>query len=115
MMMSHKETTYPWLRLLELEFGEETKPVKRKRPGRPRKPFPRKRVRVSLTEDETAALDELLDLLAERMGRPIHRGHLVSFLTFRLRNSLQHGDKILLPEDIHSFVDLARYLDSKGR
>lgn len=112
--MSGKETTYPWLRLLELELGEEPKPVKRKRPGRPKNPFPRKRVRVALTEDETAALDELLDLLAKRMERPIHRGHLISFLAFRLRSHLQQGDKVVLPENIHSFVDLARYLDSKG-
>ena len=57
MPMSSKEVTYPWLRLLELELGEEPKPVKRKRPGRPKSPFPRKRVRVALTEDETPALD----------------------------------------------------------
>ena len=111
-MMIAKEITYPWLRLLELELQEEPKPVKRTGPGRPKKPFPRKRVRISLTEDEARALDELVQLFAERMGRPIHRGHLISFLLFRLRSRLQQGDKLVLPENVDSFVALARLLDT---
>jgi hypothetical protein len=111
--MNIKETTYPWLRLLELEFEEEPKPIKAKRRGRPRNPFPRKRVRASLTEDEQAALDELVDLLSQHMRRPIHRGHLIAFMTFRLRNQLQQGDRVALDEEINSFVALAKYLDGR--
>ncbi len=115
MPMNEKELPYPWLRLLELELTQEPKPAKRKRPGRPRNRFPRRRVRSSLTADEQAALDELVDLLAERMGRAIHRGHLIAFMTFRLRSQLQQGDDLALREDIDSFQALARYLDAAGR
>ncbi len=113
--MSKKETTYPWLRLLELELIREPKPAARKRPGRPRNAFPRKRVRTSLTEDEQAALDDLVDLLSQRMGRPIHRGHLIAFMTFRLRSQLQQGDKIVIGEEVDSFAALAKYLDTLSR
>ncbi len=105
------EAKYPWLRLLELEFEEESKPAKRKRPGRPRNPFPRKRVRSALTKDEQTALDDLVDVLSEKMGRTIHRGHLISFMTFRLRNQLLRGDELESLEGVDSFVSLAKYLD----
>ncbi len=113
--MPENEPTYPWLRLLELELGEEPKRAKRRRPGRPKKAFPRKRVRSALTEGEQAALDELVEVLSDRMGRPIHRGHVIAFMTFRLRNRLQRGQDISIPEDVDSFVGLAKYLDSRSR
>ncbi len=106
------ETKYPWLRLLELEFEETPKPVKRKRPGRPRNPFPRKGYKIGLTEDEKTALDELVGVLSERMGRVISRGHLVSFMTFRLRNQLQRDGEYEIEREIDSFVSLSRYLDA---
>ena len=113
--MPEDEPTYPWLRLLQLELGEEPRPIKRRRPGRPKKAFPRKRVRSSLTQHEQAALDELVELLTKHMGRPIHRGHVIAFMTFRLRNRLQQGQEISIPEDVDSFVGLAKYLDSRSR
>lgn len=113
--MPDDETTYPWLRLLELELGEEPRPPKRKPPGRPKKPFPRQRVRMSLTDDELAALDDLVESLSEKMDRSIHRGHLIAFMTFRLRNQLLRGQEIVIPEDVDSFVALARHLDSRSR
>ncbi len=113
--MPDKEPTYPWLRLLELELKQEPRPVKRRRPGRPKNAFPRKRVRSALTEDEQAALDELVELFSERLGRTIHRGHLIAFMTFRLRQQLQRGQEIVIPEEIDSFVALAKYLDSHSR
>lgn len=113
--MPEKEPTYPWLRLLESELQREPKPTSRKRAGRPRNTFPRRRVRAALTEDEQAALDELVEALSERMGRVIHRGHLIAFMTFRLRNQLQRGHAIALPDDVDSFVALARYLDASAR
>lgn len=113
--MPDEETTYPWLRLLELELGEERRPPRRRSPGRPRKAFPRKRVRTSLTQDELTALDDLVEALSEKMERPIHRGHVIAFMTFRLRNQLLRGQEIAIPEDVDSFVGLARYLDSRSR
>jgi len=110
--MTEKER-YPWLRLLELELAEP-KRTETRRPGRPRKPFPRRRVRSALTEDEQATLDDLVDLLSERFGRRVHRGHLIAFLTFRMRSKLQGKNReIVLPEEVDSFVALSKYLDSK--
>lgn len=106
---------HPWLRLLELEVTkDEPEPTKRRR-GRPKNPFPRKRVRSSLTEDEKAALDELVELLSEHLGRSLHRGHLIAFMTFRLRDQLRQDGELVLDDDIDSFVDLAEYLDERGR
>ena len=109
------EKPYPWLRLLELELRQEPKPAARSRPGRPRNPFPRKRVRTSLTDDELAVLDELVDFLSEHMARPLHRGHLIAFMAFRLRNQLQREGGLQLDPDIHSFMELAKYLDDRRR
>jgi hypothetical protein len=113
--MPEREPTYPWLRLLESELQREPKPSSRKRAGRPRNTFPRRRVRAALTEDEQAALDTLVDALSEHMQRAIHRGHLIAFMTFRLRSQLQRGHEIVLPDDIDSFVALAKYLDASAR
>lgn len=113
--MTQDEKTYPWLRLLELELKQEPKRAKRRRPGRPKNPFPRARVRASLTQDEKAALDELVDLFSERMGRSLHRGHVIAFMTFRLRNQLQQDSGLSLDEDIDSFAALAKYLDAHYR
>jgi bisphosphoglycerate-dependent phosphoglycerate mutase len=113
--MPEKEPAYPWLRLLETELQQEPKPVKRRRAGRPKNTFARRRVRMSLTSDEQYALDHLVELLSERMGRTIHRGHLIAFMTFRLRNQLQRGQQIVIPEDVDSFVALAKHLDSASR
>ncbi len=112
--MPAEETIYPWLRLLELELKQEPKPVERKKPGRPKNRFPRKRVRASLTYDEQRALDELVEHLSEQMGRSIHRGHLIAFMTFRLRSKLQRGGELAVRPDIDSFQALARYLDGIG-
>lgn len=113
--MSAKEPTYPWLRLLELELKQEPRPVTRRRPGRPKNAFPRRRVRASLTEDEQVALDELVELLSKQLGRAIHRGHLIAFMTFRLRSRLQKGEEIALNKDIDSFQALAKFLDDRSR
>lgn len=109
--MSERESTYPWLRLLETELQLDPKPTKRKRAGRPRNPFPRKRVRTSLTASEQAALDELVEILSDRLGRALHRGHVIAFMTFRLRQKLQREHDIVVPEEVDSFIALARYLE----
>lgn len=113
--MTEKEPKYPWLRLLELELEEAPRPVSRRRPGRPRSAFSRKRVRSSLTEDEKAALDGLVDFLSEHMGKALHRGHLIAFMTFRLRTQLEKDGELSISEDIDSFRALSKYLDSRER
>jgi hypothetical protein len=102
---------YPWLRLLELELAEPRPEMKKKR-GRPRSPFPRVRMYSSMTGDEVAALDDLVDLVRTRFGRQVHRGHIIAFMTFQLKNKLQgEGRKMELPEEVKSFVGLVEYLD----
>ena len=105
---------YPWLRLLELEVQQaehllERQPPRRGR-GRPRNPFPRKAVHVTLTDEELATLDELSALLSSRLGR-LHRGHLIAFLAFYLHSRLDTPGGVSLPSEIHSLTDLAQYLD----
>ena len=103
---------YPWLRLLELELATPKIDVRRRR-GRPRSAFPRVEKRVSMTPDELAVLDQIVDLLRARFKGHIHRGHVIAFMSFQLRNRLQgNARRPELPEEIDSFVDLAEYLEA---
>ena len=105
---------YPWLRLLDLQLAEP-RPEPKGRMGRPRSPFPKTRIGTSMSEDEIAALDEIVDGMSERMGHKVHRGHVIAFMAFRTRDQLQGKSKKLeIPESVKSFVDLAEYLDSKS-
>jgi hypothetical protein len=105
---------YPWLRLLDLQLAEP-RPERRGKVGRPRSPFPKVRIGASLSQDEVAALDEIVEALSERMERKVHRGHLIAFMAFRTREQLQgKGKKVEIPASVKSFVDLAEYLDSKS-
>jgi hypothetical protein len=104
---------YPWLRLLELELAAPRTEIKRRR-GRPPSAFSRVRVGASMTPDELAVLEQMVELLRQRFKRPIHRGHVIAFMTFQLRNSLQgSGRRVELPEEIDSFVALADYLEGR--
>ncbi len=82
---------------------------------RPAEEFlPRQRVHLTMTEDERATLDEMVDLFSERFNHNFSRGHIVAFLLFYMRGLLQErGKKMTLPEDISSFTDLADYLHQK--
>jgi hypothetical protein len=104
---------YPWLRLLELELAAPKPEMKRPR-GRPANAFPRVRVGASMTRDELNVLDQIVELLRGRFNRPIHRGHVIAFMAFQLRNRLQGtGRRPELPEEIDSFVALADYLEER--
>lgn len=107
-----KADLYPWLRLLELEVQPEERPSMPRGRGRPPNPFPRRAIHVTLTDDELAALDALSDQLSERLGTRLHRGHVISFMTFYLHSRLQKNGALSLPPGIDSLTDLARYLDS---
>ena len=104
---------YPWLRLLDLQLAEP-RPEPKGRVGRPRSLFPKVRIGASMSEDEVAALDEIVDAMSERLGHKVHRGHVIAFMAFRTRDQLQGtGKKVEIPKSVKSFVDLAEYLDSK--
>jgi hypothetical protein len=104
---------YPWLRLLDLQLAEP-RPEPKGRVGRPRSPFPKTRIGASMSDDEIAALDEIVEAMSRQMGRKVHRGHVIAFMAFRTRAQLQgKGKKLDLPNAVKSFVDLAAYLDSK--
>ncbi|MEJ2606902.1 MAG: hypothetical protein P8Z41_09535 [Anaerolineales bacterium] len=110
-MSEHKR--YPWERLLDSELNPPRPEVKRRR-GRPKSPFPRKRRRFAATEDEVNALNELVQTLKERFNSNVERGHVISFMTFYLTRLLQDKNRDLyIPDDVTSFVDLAKYLDTK--
>ncbi len=107
---------YPWLRLLEMEqerpdlhpAGEQTRPARPR--GRPRNTFPRKRVNITLTDDELQVLDGLVGTLSARIP-VLHRGNLIALLVFYLKESMEGAD----PEQIKTFTDIVRLLDrTKG-
>jgi predicted ArsR family transcriptional regulator len=105
---------YPWLRLLDLQLAEP-RPEPKGKVGRPKSPFPKVRIGASMTEDEVKALDELVEAMSERIERNVHRGHLIAFMTFRMRALLQgKGNTLAIPDSVESFMDLAEYLDSKS-
>jgi hypothetical protein len=106
-----KEDVYPWLRLLEMEVQPFERSVPRRGKGRPPNPFPRKAIHVTLTDHELEAVDEMARLLSKRLGIHLHRGHVISFMVLYLRSRLQNGDSVVLPEDVNSLSDLAKYLD----
>lgn len=107
------KSKYPWLRLLDLDMTpNQTSSPKRR--GRPKNSFPRSRLHVTLTDDEKAVLDEMVELFSEKLNQSFSRGHVVAFMVFYLRSLLQQkGKKMSVPDDIDSFVDLAAYLDQK--
>lgn len=106
-----KPDLYPWLRLLELEVTPKELPKVHRGKGRPRNPFPRKSVHVTLTEDELAVLDDLCALLSDGLGTRLHRGHVIAFLVFYLRSRLEDEYAMRLPEEVSTLSDLAKYLD----
>lgn len=110
---SSRSDLYPWLRLLELEVQPTERPSLPRGRGRPPNPFPRKAIHVTLTEDELAALDELARVLSAGFDTSLHRGHVISFLTFYLQSRLLQGKDVRLPADVKSLTDLARYLDKE--
>jgi hypothetical protein len=76
--------------------------------GRPRNPFPRKRVVITLTEDEIQALDSLIQNLSPSIPG-IFRGNLISLLVFYLRDSLDGVDST----KIKNFADVVKALETR--
>jgi len=110
------QTQHPWIQLLDLEIVQPLPPPKKVR-GRPPRRFPRtEKITFMLTPNELAALDSLVDLLKNRISRQTNRGDVIAFMAYRLRDALldkSEGNELSIPEEVHSFMDLALYLDGQ--
>lgn len=102
---------YPWLRLLDLDFQRGERPSVKRGRGRPRNPFPREAVHITLTSDELATLDALVELLSKTMKGSVHRGNLIAFMAFRLYDQLTRAAEATSLEQVENFTRLAAFLD----
>lgn len=114
------ETLHPWLQLLELEISEPKPPPQPKQRGRRPNRVPRSRVMVTLTANEKARLDEVVELLSRQFGsKKVIRGNVIGFLLLRLVDALETSvaghKQLALPEKVKSLRDLAAYLDEQGK
>lgn len=115
-----KSRLYPWFALLEMESSEGEKGQVEKAPlarrGRPSSGLVRKRVGFYQTEDQIQMLDELIQVLEDKLGKSISRGTMISFLTIRLMILLesQSGEdgKVQIPENVKSLTAFAEWLES---
>ena len=114
--MARKTETLPedtrpaWLQLLDLETTrQDYQPARRTtgRPsGRPRNPFPRKAVNITLTDDELKMVDGLVDKLGGNI-QGIKRGTLIGFMAYLLNEQIKEKDL----SQVKLFSDLAALLD----
>jgi hypothetical protein len=107
-----KGTSYPWLRLLDLDIQKTERSSAARGRGRPPSPFPRQSVHVTLTNEELAVLDSVVASLSQGMKGNVHRGILIAFMAFRLSDQLQRIQETDLMT-IDSFSKLADLLDSE--
>ena len=111
-----EDTRPAWLQLLDLESSKQPYQSARRstgrQPGRPRNPFPRKAVNITLTDDEVKMLDGLVELLGANI-QGIKRGTLVGFMTYLLDEQLKGKDLA----QVKLFSDLADLLaqQTKGK
>jgi hypothetical protein len=110
---SIKTDLYPWLRLLDLDIQRSERPTAPRGKGRPRNPFPRQAVHITLTNEELAALDALVEMVSEGMQAGVHRGNMIAFMAFRLLEQLKKKEKAAQLQKVKSFTSLASLLDEK--
>ena len=108
-----KTDLYPWLRLLDLDIQRAERTTAPRGKGRPRNPFPRQAVHITLTAEELAALDALVDMLSGGMKAGVHRGNLIAFMAYRLLDQLKKKDSVVHLSQVNSFTSLATLLDEK--
>jgi hypothetical protein len=105
-----EDTRPAWLQLLDLETTrQDYQPARRTtgRPsGRPRNPFPRKAVNITLTDDELKMVDGLVEKLGDNI-QGIKRGTLIGFMAYLLNEQLKEKDL----SQVKLFSDLAALLD----
>lgn len=116
----HEEESskHPWIQLLDLE-QQKQQPISlpKKKQGRPSRRFPRtKRLDMTMTELEIGAIDSLVTLFKKQIGPDIVRADIVSFMAHKLIDDItalnpNEENKLVLPESIKTFTDLANYLD----
>lgn len=109
-----KQNMYPWFALLDLEISTEKAPPPAREKGRPRAPFQKTKVTLTMTPDQLQMMDNLISALQAKMGRSIPRGTLVSFLVYQIMQQL--GDEqgtIELPDHVTNFTKLAEYVESQ--
>lgn len=110
-----KEVPIPgWVRLQELARKGLPKAAlastgKSTGPGRPRNPFKRHQVHITLTDEEEDALDQAVAILLTNM-KGINRGMLTGFMANYLLDQLRNVDT----SKIKSFEDLIIFLEQNG-
>jgi hypothetical protein len=98
-----------WVMLLDAQGGIREDAINPPRPqGRPRNPFPKKAVHVTLTNNELALLDSLADQLSVGTNTKISRGQIIAFMSHYLRDEFVRMEIDL--EQTKSFHELAERL-----
>lgn len=79
--------------------------------------YDRVKLTVYLSSDQTAMVNNLINTLERNIGsQKVTRGNLMAFAVARLYFALRHksqgeGNELIIPPEVKSFTDLARYLD----
>ena len=115
-----KSRMYPWFALLDMETSDGEKGQAESAPqvkrGRPSSGLVRKRVGFYQTEDQIQMLDELIQILEQKLGKKISRGTMISFMTVRLMILLEsqagENGKVQIPEEVKSLTGFAGWLES---
>ncbi|HPH97159.1 MAG TPA: hypothetical protein PKW33_11210 [Anaerolineaceae bacterium] len=110
---------FPWYSLLDIELKQKPPEILPVRPrGRPKMSYDRVKLTVYLSSDQTAMVNALIHTLEKNIGsQKVTRGNLMAFavarLYFAIRKKMDtEGNDLVLPPDVKSFTDLARFLDS---
>lgn len=109
--MAKKDNQNPdtWVRLLDAQGGIREDAIKPPRPqGRPRNPFPKQSVHITLTSNELGIVDSISDLLSEGTDTKISRGQIIAFMAYFLRDELARMEIDLTT--VKSFRELSEKL-----
>lgn len=108
-MVKDNKNPDTWVRLLDAQGGIREDAIKPPRPqGRPRNPFPKQSVHITLTSHEIDLLDKITDQLSEGTRKKVSRGQVIAFMAFFLRDELSQLDIDLTV--VRSFRELAEKL-----
>ncbi|MCD4674322.1 MAG: hypothetical protein K8R77_16795 [Anaerolineaceae bacterium] len=108
-MTKDDHTPDTWVRLLDAQGGIREDAIKPPRPqGRPRNPFPKHSVHITLTSNEITVLDKLIEQLSIGTNTKVSRGQIIAFMAHYLRDELSHLEIELA--ETKSFRELAEKL-----
>ena len=89
MAKNDNQTPDTWVRLLDAQGGIRDDAIKPPRPqGRPRNPFPKQSVHITLTSNELGIVDALSDQLSEGTNTKVSRGQIIAFMAYFLRDEV---------------------------